>query len=154
MKQLLVVTMLVVGTVWASFGQTTSPKPTPYAVSKHPFTFAGRQLIVGQSIGNLEKEYRLLDDGGIYRRINSAKELEVLGEQTPKNIEMAFKSLKDIDFEKLEFQHPSRISYFLIYKKGKKEHKVTWGDPKHPAPEGAVRVYKAFMGMIPKEMRL
>jgi hypothetical protein len=153
MKHLLVLIILVVGTISVVFGQDTTPKPTPFAVSKHPFTYEGRQLIVGQSIGNLEKEYRLLEDGGIYRRINSAKELEVLGNQIPRNIEMAFKSLKDIDFEKLEFQHPSRISYFLIYKKGKKESKVSWGDPKHPAPEGAVRVYKAFMGMIPKEMR-
>lgn len=154
MKRLLVLIILVVGVNSLVFGQGTTPKPTPFVVSKHPFTYEGQQLIVGQSIGNLEKEYRLLEDGGIYRRINSAKELEVLGGQTPKNIEMAFKSLKDIDFEKLEFQHPSRISYFLIYKKGKKEHKVSWGDPKHPAPEGALRVYKAFMGMIPKEMRL
>ncbi|AYQ35830.1 hypothetical protein [Runella sp. SP2] len=154
MKQVLMQIMLVVGIISVVFGQDTPPKPTPFAVSKHPFTYEGGQLIVGQSIGNLEKEYRLLEDGGIYRRINSAKELEVLGGQTPKNVATAFQSLKDIDFEKITFQHPSRISYFLIYKKGKKEHKVSWGDPKHPAPEGAVRVYKAFMGMIPKEMRL
>lgn len=154
MKQLMILFWLVVGIISVVFGQDTPPKPTPFAVSKHPFTYEGGQLIVGQSIGNLEKEYRLLEDGGIYRRINSAKELEVLGGQTPKNVATAFQSLKDIDFEKITFQHPSRISYFLIYKKGKKEHKVSWGDPKYPAPEGAVRVYKAFMGMIPKEMRL
>ncbi len=154
MKQLLILFILIVGINSVVLGQETSPKPTPFAVSKHPFTYEGQQLIVGQSIGNLEKEYRLLEDVGIYRRINSAKELEVLGGQTPKNVATAFQSLKDIDFEKITFQHPSRISYFLIYKKGKKEHKVSWGDPKHPAPEGVVRVYKAFMGMIPKEMRL
>ena len=154
MKQVLMQIMLAVGIISVVFVQDTLTKPTPFAVSKHPFTYEGGQLIVGQSIGNLEKEYRLLEDGGIYRRINSAKELEVLGGQTPKNVATAFQSLKDIDFEKITFQHPSRISYFLIYKKGKKEHKVSWGDPKHPAPEGAVRVYKAFMGMIPKEMRL
>lgn len=131
-----------------------SPKPTPFAVSKHPFTYAGQQMIVGQAIGGLEKEYRLLDDGGIYRRMNTAKEFEVLGTQSKKNIETAFKSLKDINFEQLEFQHPSRTSYFIIFKQGKKEHKVTWGDSKFPAPEGAVQVYKAFMGMIPAAMRL
>ncbi|MFN8349595.1 MAG: hypothetical protein U0X91_31640 [Spirosomataceae bacterium] len=129
-------------------------KLTPYAVSKHPFTFAGRQLIVGQAIGNLEKEYRLLDDGGIYRRMSTAKEWEVLGEQSKKNIEIAFKSLKDVNFEQLNFQHPGRTSYFIIYKQGKKEQKVIWGDAKFPAPEGAVQVYKAFMGMIPAPMRL
>ena len=78
----------------------------------------------------------------------------MLGEQSKKNIEIAFKSLKDINFEQLEFQHPSRTSYFIIFKQGKKEHKVTWGDSKFPAPEGAVQVYKAFMGMIPAAMRL
>lgn len=131
-----------------------NPKPTPFAVSKHPLTYTGRQMIVGQAIGGLEKEYRLLDDGGIYRRMNTAKEFEVLGEQSKKNIETAFKSLKDVNFEQLDFQHPSRTSYFIIYKQGKKEHKVVWGDSKYPAPEGAVQVYKAFMGMIPAAMRL
>jgi hypothetical protein len=131
-----------------------SPKTTPFAVSKHPFTYTGQQIIVGQAIGGLEKEYRLLDDGGIYRRMNTAKEFEVLGEQSKKNIETAFKALKDVNFEQLNFQHPSRTSYFIIYKQGKKEHKVTWGDSKFPAPEGAVQVYKAFMGMIPAAMRL
>lgn len=131
-----------------------NPKPTPFAVSKHPLTYTGRQMIVGQAIGGLEKEYRLLDDGGIYRRMNTAKEFEVLGEQSKKNIETAFKSLKDVNFEQIDFQHPSRTSYFIIYKQGKKEHKVVWGDSKYPAPEGAVQVYKAFMGMIPAAMRL
>lgn len=131
-----------------------SPKLTPFAVSKHPFTYAGQQMIVGQAIGGLEKEYRLLNDGGLYRRMNTAKEFEVLGEQSKKNIETAFKALKDVNFEQLTFQHPGRTSYFIIYKQGKKEHKVTWGDSKFPAPEGAVQVYKAFMGMIPAAMRL
>lgn len=131
-----------------------SPKLTPFAVSKHPFTHTGQQLIVGQAIGGLEKEYRLLDDGGIYRRMNTAKEFEVLGKQSKKNIETAFKALKDVNFEQINFQHPSRTSYFIIYKQDKKEHKVTWGDSKSPVPEGAVQVYKAFMGMIPVAMRL
>ena len=136
------------------YAQTQPAKPTPFAVSTHPLKYEGRQMIVGQAMGGLEKEYRLLDDGGIFRRMNTAKEFEVLGEQTPKNIEMAFKSLQEIKFDTMNFQHPGRTSYFIIYKKGKKEHKVMWGDGKHPAPESAVRVYKAFMGMIPKEMRL
>ncbi|MEZ4902329.1 MAG: hypothetical protein R2822_11510 [Spirosomataceae bacterium] len=145
--------ILIVG-FFKSYAQENPIKPTPYAVSKHPLTFSGRQMIVGQTIGGLEKEYRLLDDGGIYRRMNIAKEFEVLGEQSEKNIETAFKSLKDIGFDKIDFQHKSKTSYFIIYKIGKKEHKVIWGDPNHPAPEGAVKVYKAFMGMIPPSMRL
>lgn len=140
--------------VFKSYSQEQNPKPTPYAVSKHPFTYAGRQMIVGQAIGGLEKEYRLLDDGGIYRRMNTAKEFEILGEQSKKNIEIAFKSLKDVSFEQTDFKHPSKTSYFIIFKQGKKEHKVTWGDAKYPAPESIVRVYKAFMGMIPPTMRL
>lgn len=144
--------LVSIGNVYAQTEPVKSP--TPFAVSTQPFTFEGRQLIVGQAIGGLEKEYRLLEDGGVYRRMNTAKEFDVLGRQSPKNIEIAFNSLKDVKFDSLNFQHPGRTSYFIIYKKGKKEHKVVWGDAKHPAPEGAVRVYKAFMGMIPKEMRL
>ena len=152
MKNLLI--CLLFWGVFKSYCQEQTPKPTPYAVSKHPFTYAGRQMIVGQAIGGLEKEYRLLDDGGIYRRMNTAKEFEVLGEQSKKNIEIAFKSLKDVNFEQVDFQHPSKTSYFIIFKQGKQEHKVAWGDAKHPAPEPIVRVYKAFMGMIPPTMRL
>jgi len=152
MKNLIVCILALV--FLENYAQETPSKPTPYAVSKHPFTFTGRQMIVGQSIGGLEKEYRLLDDGGIYRRMNTSKELEVLGEQSKKNIDIAFKSLMDVDFEKIDFQHGSKAGYFIIYKVGKKEHKVVWGDPKYPAPEGAVKVYKAFMGMIPASMRL
>ncbi|MFN4145368.1 MAG: hypothetical protein ACK4GN_06060 [Runella sp.] len=146
--------------LWASFfsfAQQTpenTKTPTPYPVSTHPFDYKGRQLIVGQALGKLEKEYRLLEDGGVYRRVNTVGEFEVLGEQSKKNIETAFKSLDDVGFEKINFQHPSRESYFIIFKNGKKEHKVIWGDPKHPAPEGVKRVYRAFMGMIPQSMRL
>ena len=139
---------------WVSFAQENTAKPTPFAVSKHPFTYTGRQMIVGQSIGGLEKEYRLLEDGGIYRRMNTSQEFEVLGEQTKKNVETAFKALKDVNFEEIDFKHPSRSSYFIILKTGQKEHKVTWGDAKHPAPESVLKVYKAFMGMIPASMRL
>ena len=110
MKQLLILAILSVGVSSVALGQETPPKPTPFAVSKHPFTYEGQQLIVGQSIGNLEKEYRLLEDGGVYRRINSAKELEVLGEQTPKNVATALQSFKDMDLEKIALEHPSRIS--------------------------------------------
>ncbi|MCU0340022.1 MAG: hypothetical protein MUE30_09060 [Spirosomaceae bacterium] len=138
----------------SSSAQEVNSNPSPFAVSKHPFSYGGRQLIVGQAIGELEKEYRLLDDGGIYRRMNTSKEFDILGEQTKKNIETAFKSLKDVDFEKINFQHPSKTSYFVIFKQGKKEHKVVWGDPKYPAPESVKKVYGAFMGMIPKTMRL
>lgn len=146
--------LLFVG-IGNAHAQTQPVKPpTPFAVSTQPFTFDGRQMIVGQAIGGLEKEYRLLEDGGIFRRMNTSKEFEVLGKQNPKNVEIAFKSLQDVKFDTINFQHPGRTSYFVIYKKGKKEHKVVWGDTKHPAPEGAARVYKAFMGMIPKEMRL
>lgn len=151
-NRLVFLLFICIGNVYA---QTQPGKPpTPFAVSTQPFTFDGRQMIVGQAIGGLEKEYRLLEDGGIFRRMNTSKEFDVLGQQNPKNVEIAFKSLQDVKFDTINFQHPGRTSYFVIYKKGKKEHKVVWGDAKHPAPEGAVRVYKAFMGMIPKEMRL
>ncbi|AXE20204.1 hypothetical protein DR864_21845 [Runella rosea] len=151
-KRILALFFLGLGNLYA---QTQPAKPpTPFAVSTHPFTFGGRQMIVGQAIGGLEKEYRLLDDGGIFRRMNTSKEFEALGQQNPKNIEIAFKSLQDVKFDTMNFQHPGRTSYFIIYKKGKKEHKVVWGDSKYPAPQGALRVYKAFMGMIPKEMQL
>jgi hypothetical protein len=145
---------LFIASFLKSFAQQQLQKPTPFAVSKHPLTYTGQQMIVGQGIGGLEKEYRLLEDGGIYRRMNTAKEFEVLGEQSKKNIETAFKSLKDVSFEQIDFKHSSKTSYFIIYKQGKKEHKVVWGDAKYPAPEGVVQVYKAFMGMIPATMRL
>lgn len=146
--------LLFITSFLKNFAQEQPQKPTPYAVSKHPFTYTGRQMVVGQAIGGLEKEYRLLDDGGIYRRMNTSKEFEVLGEQSKKNIEIAFNSLKEVSFENIKFQYGSKTSYFIVYKVGEKEHKVVWGDAKYPAPEGAVKVYKAFMGMIPASMRL
>lgn len=149
--QLWVIFMLFLPTLHA---QEVNSNPSPYAVSKRPFEYTGRQLIVGQAIGGLEKEYRLLEEGGVYRRMNTAKEFDVLGEQSKKNIEIAFGSLQKVSFEQIKFQHPGKTSYFVIFKQGKKEHKVVWGDPKQPTPEGAKKVYNAFMGMIPKTMRL
>ena len=125
-----------------------------FPVSTRPFTFKGRQLIVGSALGKLEKEYRLLDDGGIYRRMNTDTTFEKLGNQTPKNVEIAFNSLADVDFQKMDFNYPSRNSNFVKYKKGKEQHEVFWGDKTKETPAGIIRVYKAFMGMIPANMRL
>jgi len=158
MKKKLIIILIGLAIAANMYAQEKESKeaspPTPFPVSKEPFEFTGRQLIVGQGIGELRKEYRLLDNGKIYRRMSTAKEFEVLGDQSKKNIDIAFKSLDDIKFTTINCKHPSRTSYFVRYQKGKQTHEVVWGDPKQPSPESIKRVYKSFMGMIPPSMRL
>jgi hypothetical protein len=122
--------------------------------SMHPFKFKGRQLVVGNAVGKLEKEYRLLEDGGVYRRMSTDTIFEKIGDQSSKNIATAFKSLEDVKFKAMNFNNPGRTYKFVKYQKGKEQHAVIWGNPKQPAPEAIQRVYEAFMGMIPANMRL
>lgn len=136
------------------FGVSMVVYAQSFPVSTHPFKFKGQQLIVGNALGKLEKEYRLLEDGGIYRRMNTDTVFEQLGQQSQANIEIAFKSLSDVQFRQMNFNKPGRTYKFVKYKKNKDAHAVVWGDPKQPAPASIERVYQAFMGMIPANMRL
>jgi len=124
-----------------------------FSVSSYPFKFKGRQLIVGNALGKLEKEYRLLEDGGIYRRMSTDTTFEKLGEQSKKNVEIAFKSLSDVKFQEMNFNNPDRRYKFVKYQKDKAAQAVIWRSPKQPAPPGIEQVYRAFMGMIPPTMQ-
>ena len=135
-------------------GTVATAQAQQFPVSSYPFEFKGRQLIVGNALGKLEKEYRLLDDGGIYRRMSTSTTFEKLGQQSKKNVEIAFKSLADVKFQEMNFNNPGRTYKFVKYQKGKETQAVIWGSPKQPAPEGIEKVYRAFMGMIPPTMQL
>ncbi len=120
-----------------------------YPTSQHPASFKGEQMIVGQ--GN--NEYLLLADGGVYRHKKGAAKYDVLGNQTAANIKTAFGSLTSVRFQEMNFNYPGKTSYFVRFKSGSKSHEVVWGDAKQKTPAEIQKVYKAFMGMVPAQMR-
>jgi hypothetical protein len=123
--------------------------------TQHPATYKGKQLIVGQITKGVRREYILLADGGVYRHLGTATDYERLGQQTSKNIKAVFNSLEEVKFAAIQFDHTiaTKKSFFVIFKEGPKQHKVTWGDTKFKTPEGVERIYNAFMGMIPTNVR-
>jgi hypothetical protein len=123
--------------------------------TQYPVTYKGKQIIVGQVVKGVTQEYILTADRGVYRHLGTATDYEKLGEQSSKNIKAAFASMNKVKFMDINFNHTSlkQQSFFVILKEGKKQHKVAWGDPKFKTPEGAERIYNAFMGMFPANMR-
>jgi hypothetical protein len=84
------------------------------------------------------KENTLLNSDGTPKRKLDKQEVKALTQM-----------LKETDFSKVDFDHPSNLSYFLHFQ-GSFTTKITWGDPNHPAPEKAKELYKKLMEFVKK----
>lgn len=84
------------------------------------------------------KENALLNPDGSVKRKLEKNEVKALNQL-----------LKETDFSKIDFDHPYNLSYFIHFQ-GKYNHKITWGDPGHPAPEKVKELYKALMEFVKK----
>ncbi|WP_345244741.1 FAD-binding oxidoreductase [Nibrella saemangeumensis] len=151
-------TLLLLG-----IGQTFAQGPkTVYSslkgkLSNTPLLYKGRQIVVGSGGGFTGESvsYYLLDNGTLFAKRSTDSTFHVVSKQTIANTQRTFRLLENgCKIKSAKFDHPGNRYYFVSWKKGKQEHAVKWGDPKHTVPASYNQFYKSFMAMIPASARL
>ncbi len=156
-------TVLAQGPTAARPNSLSTPKKKPgkprLAHSVHktsrevPDIYKGRVLTVGSGGGvvGTETAYYLLDDGRLFSKTAKATTYTFMGNQTAENTKRVFWSVEDrCQIKKTAFSKPGNLYRFVQWRKGAENHKVTWSPGDKTLPESYEKVYKGFMGMLPK----
>jgi hypothetical protein len=122
------------------------------AQSTFPNRYVGNQIIVGSGGGvtGAWREYRLLESGYWYTRTNRDSTFTVLDHKSRAEVASFFKKSKALALNKKAFDHPGNLYYFVETKRGRTQHRVTWGASKLKAPVAVKQFYDAFMKAIPR----
>jgi hypothetical protein len=122
-----------------------------------PTTYTGRQILVGSGGGvtGFSTTYYLLENGKLFGRRSRDTTFTFIGQQTATNTKRVFSVAESkCKLKTAKFDHPGNIYTFIEWKKGKQEHKVSWGAPGKVVPANYRQFYNSFMAMIPAPSRL
>lgn len=120
--------------------------------SPTPPVYTGRTIIVGQGGGftgavtthSLTKE-------GQYKKTSSIKEIASKVMYRDEAItSTTFADFTALNIESIDFQKPGNMYYFVGYREGKVEKKVTWGSPNDTPPAEVKAFYDSFYENIIK----
>jgi len=93
-------------------------------------------------------QYHVLNNGNVYRSESLKKESSLFKTLSKKEAKSIFKKLKELHLEKIDFNHPGNMSYFIEQHKKGNVHSVKWGDGAMPAPAEVSSFYKFLMEKI------
>lgn len=136
---------------------STPAKPRKTTGAITPATYTGRQIMVGNGGGvtGLSTTYYLLDNGQLFGRRSRDTAFTPLGRQTAVNTKRTFTVAEDkCRILTTQFDNPGNRYKFVGWRKGKRTHKITWGEPGTTPPASYPKFYDSFMATIPKSTRL
>jgi hypothetical protein len=119
-----------------------------------PDRYKGRVITVGSGGGVAGREtvYSLLDDGRLFSRKAGDKTTTFIGTQTAANTKRVFWSVEDrCAIKKTTYSKPGNLYRFVGWRKGSETYKVAWTPGAKDVPANFDKVYKAFIGMLPKK---
>lgn len=122
-----------------------------------PTTYTGRQIRVGSGGGvtGFATTYYLLENGKLFGRRSRDTTFTFIGQQTATNTRRVFSVAESkCKIKTAKFDHPGNVYTFIEWKKGKQEHKVSWGAAGKVVPANYRQFYNSFMAMIPTAVRL
>ena len=76
---------------------------------------------------------------------NQTNKIKTLSEAETKE---AFKKMKSLDFEKIRFNHPGNLYYFVKLKSKESLHEVIWGDNRYTSPNEVKKFYDFMMSKV------
>lgn len=122
-----------------------------------PDSYRGKQLIFGSGGGftGASLSYVLLDNGQLFSTdsnsgIGTDTKKYTLLKKLPKTItRQLFSKAVELQLEQLTFSHPGNISYFIGLNNTHTTQRITWGDHRHKAPEGAENLYHQLLATLP-----
>lgn len=120
---------------------------TKYA---NPLDYTRKQLIFGSGGGfaNQVNEYRLLENKRLYARKNNDSTFTSLGRQKAKIVKTFFKESDVLFQEKMTFNEPGNMYYFVRLKQQNQTQSVVWGRPNSEAPEKIKELHKLLMNLV------
>ncbi len=115
-----------------------------------PATFPGKQLTFGSGGGFTGQvvEYTLLENGQLFQNNTLTKEIKPLQRLDWKKRKWAFAEAEKLSLDKLSFNHPGNLYYFIQVKQGESSHRVTWGDPTATTPPALEDFYKQLLSKV------
>ena len=93
-------------------------------------------------------QYYVLSNGDVYRTESLTKESSLHKKLSKKETKSIFKKLKELHLEKMDFNHPGNMSYFIEQHKKGNVSSVKWGDNKTETPPEVSSFYKFLMEKI------
>jgi hypothetical protein len=92
-----------------------------------------------------ETEYLLNSDGTLQKKGRFDPEAIVLPAIKRSRAKKLFKQTDVIAFEKISFNHPGNMYYFIRYKISGNIHEVVWGDAAYPVPPEIRQFYESLI---------
>jgi hypothetical protein len=124
--------------------KTTSTEVDSIAAKSKCYFVAGSS---GGFSGQVTKYY-FLSDGNVYRTESLMKRDSLIRHLTKKEAKTVFKKLKALHLEKIDFNHPGNMTYFIEQTKKGKASMVKWGDNSKETPADVSEFYKYIMDLI------
>lgn len=120
-----------------------SCKSTQYT----PKNYRETQLIVGSSggVSGMIREYCLLDNGQIFVSKGIAGDWKALKYVKSSKVRSFVSRAKDLGLDTLHFNHPGNMTYYFVYKSGKRTNEVKWGEADKPIPANIKVFYQEII---------
>ncbi|MEI6433618.1 MAG: hypothetical protein WCP32_02155 [Bacteroidota bacterium] len=120
-----------------------SCKSTQYT----PKNYRETQLIVGSSggVSGMIREYCLLDNGQIFVSKGIAGDWKALKYVKSSKVRSFVSRSKDLGLDTLHFNHPGNMTYYFVYKSGKRTNEVKWGEADKPIPANIKVFYQEII---------
>ena len=96
-------------------------------------------------------QYYIFSTGDVYRTKSLSKESTLFMTLSKKQTKNIFKKLKALQLEKMDFNHPGNMTYFIEQHKKENVHTVKWGDNAAQVPSNVSAFYKELMDTITKK---
>jgi len=109
-----------------------------------------KQLVFGSGGGasGQVKKYILLENGQLFSYNSLKKKTKEIKKANKEEAAKIFADLKALDLEKMNFNHPGNMTYFIRKKEGVDETEVRWGSPDHQEPAEIKEFYKRLTALV------
>ena len=112
-----------------------------------PTSYHDRQLIIGSGGGvtGAIKEYAVFENGQLFINKGVKGDWRELKSVSGRTVRKIFSKAESLGLDELKFNHPGNMSYYLIYKNGKKSNEVKWGDANNQVPPEIAAFYQELI---------
>jgi hypothetical protein len=97
--------------------------------------------------GQIVQHY-FFSDGNIYRSESLGKKNSWVKKLSKKETKIVFKKLKALHLEKVDFNHPGNMTYFIEQHKNGIVNSIKWGDNKVQLPSDITTFHRYLMDII------
>ncbi|MCX6277633.1 MAG: hypothetical protein NT004_06025 [Bacteroidetes bacterium] len=120
-----------------------SCKSTQYT----PKNYRETQLIVGSGggVSGMIREYCLLDNGQIFVSKGIAGDWKALKYVKSSKVRSFVNRAKDLGLDTIHFNHPGNMTYYFVYKSGKRSNEIKWGQTDKAIPVNINELYKEII---------